>query len=59
MTKFLSPKDTCQRIALSRASLDRLVAARTFPAPIRLSERRIAFKEAEVETWMLEREAAR
>ena len=52
---FLTPKATCHKIALSRATLDRMVAAGTFPSPIRLSERRLAFNEADVEAWMMER----
>mgnify|MGYP006408476103 CR=1 FL=1 len=55
MTKFLTPKATCERIALSRATLDRMVAAGKFPRPIRLTERRLAFNAADVETWMTER----
>ena len=58
MTRFLSPKDTCKQIALSRATLDRLVAAGTFPKPIKLTERRLAFKAADVEAWMEEKAAA-
>ena len=55
MTKFLTPKAVCERIALSRATLDRLVAAGNFPTPIRLTERRLAFEAAAVEAWMAER----
>ena len=58
MTQFLSPKDTCNRIALSRATLDRMVAAGTFPKPIQLTQRRLAFKAADVEAWMEEKAAA-
>jgi prophage regulatory protein len=52
MTKFLSPKSVCGRTSLSRSTLDRLVAAKKFPQPIRLTERRIAFEEAAVDQWM-------
>jgi predicted DNA-binding transcriptional regulator AlpA len=55
MAQFLTPKAVCERIALSRATLDRLVAADKFPAPIRLTERRLAFDAARVEAWMIER----
>ena len=58
MAQFLTPKAVCEKIALSRATLDRLVAAGKFPSPIRLTERRIAFKASAVDEWMLEREAA-
>ncbi len=60
MARFITPKQTCERIALSRATLDRMVAAGAFPKPIRLTERRLAFNEAAVEAWIVEKmEAAR
>lgn len=52
MTQFLTPRAVCQRIALSRATLDRMVAAGDFPKPIRLTERRLAYEEAKVSEWM-------
>ena len=58
MAQFLTPKMVCDKIALSRATLDRLVAAGRFPSPIRLTERRLAYSAQAVEEWMAEREAA-
>lgn len=58
MAQFLTPKAVCEKIALSRATLDRMVAAGKFPAPIRLTERRLAYSQTVVEEWMAEREAA-
>lgn len=55
MPQFLSPKAVCDRVAISRATLDRLVAAGRFPAPIRLTERRLVYDQAKVEAWMTER----
>ncbi|OBX20287.1 hypothetical protein A9995_00710 [Erythrobacter sp. QSSC1-22B] len=55
MAQFLTPKAVCDKIALSRATLDRLVAADKFPAPLKLTERRLAFNAADVENWMAER----
>jgi prophage regulatory protein len=55
MTTFLTPKQVAQRIALSRSSLDRLVAAGEFPRPIKLTERRLAYSADAVERWMAER----
>lgn len=40
------------KLGLSRATIYRLVAAGTFPAPIKLSPQTIAWKESEVETWI-------
>lgn len=52
MVKLLSPKQVCERIALSRATLDRMVADGRFPAPIRLTERRLAFNAEAVNAWI-------
>lgn len=52
MTQFLTPKAVCDRVAVSRATLDRLVAAGRFPCPIRLTERRLVYNQADVEAWM-------
>jgi predicted DNA-binding transcriptional regulator AlpA len=58
MAQFLSPKDTCRKTAVSRATLDRLVASGEFPKPVKLTERRLAYEEAKVEQWMAEKLAA-
>jgi prophage regulatory protein len=56
--RFLSPKAVCEKISLSRSTLDRLVAAGRFPQPIRLTESRLAYRERDVEAWMEEKVAA-
>lgn len=55
MTQFLTPKAVCGQIALSRATLDRMVADGRFPQPLRLTERRLVFNAADVEQWMTDR----
>jgi prophage regulatory protein len=55
MAQFLTPKAVCDKIALSRSTLDRLVTSGQFPAPIRITERRLAYNAAAVENWMAER----
>ena len=55
MAQFLTPKAVCSKVAVSRATLDRLVAAGAFPSPIRITERRLAFVATDVERWMNER----
>lgn len=55
MAQFLSPSAVCDKIALSRATLDRMVAAGNFPKPIKLTERRLAYCADSVEAWMMER----
>jgi prophage regulatory protein len=56
--ELLTPKATARKVALSRSTLDRLVAAGQFPAPVRLTERRLAFDAAAVERWITEKLAA-
>lgn len=51
-TKLLTPKAVCERTSLSRSSLDRAVAAGEFPAPIRITERRLAYSASDVESWI-------
>ena len=58
MAQFLTPKAVCDKIALSRATLDRMVAAGKFPAPIKLTERRLAYSQAAVEEWMAQKAEA-
>lgn len=50
--QFLTPRQVCHKIALSRATLDRMVAAGDFPQPMRLTERRLAYDANAVEQWM-------
>ena len=52
--QFLTPKQVCQKIALSRATLDRMVAQGRFPKPLKLTERRMAYEAQAVEAWMAE-----
>lgn len=53
--QFLTPRAVCEKVAVSRATLDRMVDAGKFPAPIRITERRLAFNADAVEGWMAER----
>lgn len=50
--KFLNPRQVCDCTSLSRSALDRLVAAGDFPAPMRITERRLAYNADDVEAWM-------
>lgn len=56
--RFLSPNKVAELTSLHRTSIYRKVAAKQFPAPVRLGLRRIAFRESEVRAWMAERVAA-
>lgn len=53
--RFLTPKAVCDKISLSRATLDRMVASGQFVKPMRLTERRLAYSAEAVEQWMAER----
>jgi prophage regulatory protein len=55
---FLTEAITSKITTLSRATINRKVAAGDFPAPIYISERRKAWKESAVRQWMAEREVA-
>jgi predicted DNA-binding transcriptional regulator AlpA len=56
--RFISKKQVCQKIALSRASLDRYENAGKFPKRIPYGFR-VVWDEAEVEDWMTARKADR
>lgn len=48
------------RVSLGRSSIYAAVKRGTFPAPVRLSERAVAWVESEVEAWLASRiEASR
>lgn len=57
-TRLLSPKAVCQRISLSRTTLDRLVASGDFPKPVRITPRRLAYPAEAVDAWVKEKVAA-
>jgi prophage regulatory protein len=57
-TKLLTPKAVCERTSLSRSSLDRLVATGDFPQPIRITERRLAYRADDVQAWIEAKVAA-
>jgi predicted DNA-binding transcriptional regulator AlpA len=51
LEEFLSKKMIIEQTGFSISTLDRLVRARMFPKPIRLSPNRVAFRRSEVEAW--------
>jgi|APLak6261667961_1056064.scaffolds.fasta_scaffold23026_2 prophage regulatory protein len=52
-------KDVIEKVKLSRSSIYSLTKAGAFPAPLRLSERRIAWRQEDVENWLNNRPVAR
>ena len=55
MARLLSPKKVCEEVSFSRATLDRLVAAGQFPAPIRITQNRLAYSAEAVENWIADK----
>lgn len=52
---LISTKEVIKRTTLCRGTIRNLVNAGDFPRPIRLTENRIAFREAEVTAWLAAR----
>lgn len=50
--KLLQQKDVSQVTSCSRATIYRGVRAGTFPAPVRITERRVAWRETDVQAWI-------
>lgn len=48
----LAPTRTSERTSMSWRTIQRKVKAGDFPQPVRLSENRIGFIEAEVNAWI-------
>lgn len=56
--RLVSLNKTCEMTSLSRTAINLRRSAGTFPQPIALDGRRIAFVRDEVEAWIRERIAA-
>jgi predicted DNA-binding transcriptional regulator AlpA len=56
--RFLTKRNVCEKIAVSRATLDRLKADPKFPKRVQRGGR-VYWPEDEIHAWMLERMAAR
>ena len=57
--QLLSMKQAAAITTLSVSSIKRMMAAGTFPQPVRLGESRIAFVDGEIHAWIRQRIAAR
>jgi prophage regulatory protein len=57
--RFISLRDVLSRTSLSKTHTYRLINAGTFPRPVPLGPRRVAFIEREVEDWLQSRVEAR
>ena len=56
--RYLTAAAVADLTTLSRATIERKVAAGDMPPPIYISQRRKAWKESAVRQWMATREAA-
>lgn len=54
----LPPRAAAERLGVSFSTLNRLRLAGRLPAPIRLSERRIAYRVADLDAFLAAREEA-
>lgn len=48
---LLTPDDAARALSISRSTLDRMVAAGRLPKPVRISDRRIGFRVADIEAF--------
>jgi len=57
--KLLNMAEVCKRTSLSRTAIHKHRVANNFPLPVKVSDFRIAFVEAEVDEWIQQRIDAR
>ena len=50
--RILRLPSVIERTGLSRSTVYRKIQARTFPKPLKISERCIGWRESEVEAWL-------
>lgn len=50
--QLVSLRTTIKLVSASRSSIYRWIHANSFPAPVRIGERAIAFKLSELEKWV-------
>ena len=53
--QYLRRRDIEQRIRLSRTSIYEKIAAGTFPKPVKLGARAVAWRESDIEAWLATR----
>jgi prophage regulatory protein len=56
---LISLKDTCSLTSMSKTMIHRLRTEGSFPLPVALGEKRIAFSRSEVTAWIQSKLAAR
>jgi len=53
--RLIALPEVKQRTSLGKTTIYERIAAGTFPRPVKLGERRVAWLESEVEAWIRER----
>lgn len=51
--RYIRMKEVCRKTGLAKSSIYDRINAKTFPSPVRLGDRAVAFVESEVDAWML------
>lgn len=54
-TRLIRRKEVQDKTGLGASSIYSLIAKGTFPKPLNLSERRVAWLESEIDAWVSER----
>jgi prophage regulatory protein len=57
--KVIRLADVLEKTGLARSTVYKLIAEGAFPAPVKLLKRTVAWVEAEVDSWLLEKIAER
>ena len=50
--RFIRMKEVTRKTGLAKSSIYDRINAKTFPQPIRIGDRAVAFVESEVDAWM-------
>lgn len=57
-TQLVRRSDVQKMVCLSRTTLYRLMGEGKFPRPIKIGDKAIAWRQADIEAWIASREAA-
>lgn len=52
MNRILSLRTVREATSLGKSTIYRLIADDKFPRPVRISERRVAWLESDLQTWL-------
>ena len=53
--KLLPMRDVCKTVSLGRATIYKLIKAGSFPYPVRLTPKRVAWRLSDVLHWVADR----